>query len=91
MERRREVYWRWSCVLRYSGGLWEGGWVGGKRAIGGTEVVVWSIGGAGVIAEAVERYLYVEMEVGLLWRWWRQREQMRRRGAIALEPGCLAR
>lgn len=66
VERRREVYWRWSCVLRYSGGLWEGGWVGGKRAIGGTEVVVWSIGGAGVIAEAVERYLYAEKEEGLL-------------------------
>ena len=55
--------------MRYSGGLWEGGWVGGKRKIGGTEVVVWWIGGAGVIAEAVERVLYVEKEVGLLWRW----------------------
>lgn len=56
MERRREVYCRWSCDLRYSGGLWEGGCVGGKRAIGGAEVVVWYIGGAGTVAEAVERY-----------------------------------
>lgn len=91
MERRREVYCRWSCVLRYSGGLWEGGWVGGKRAIGGMDVVVWSIGGAGVIAEAVERCLWVEMEVGLVWRWWRQREQMRRRGGIVLEAASVVR
>ncbi len=27
VERSREVYWRWSCDLRYSGGLWDGGWV----------------------------------------------------------------
>lgn len=39
------------------GGLWEGGCVGGKRASGGEEEMVWWIGGAGVIAEAVERYL----------------------------------
>lgn len=29
VERRREVYCLWSCDLRYSGGLCEGGWVGG--------------------------------------------------------------
>ena len=26
--RRREVYWRCSWLFLYSGGLWEGGWVG---------------------------------------------------------------
>ena len=41
-----------------------------------------------MIAEAAERALYVVMEVCLLWRWWRQREQMGRRGAIALEAAC---
>lgn len=29
VERKREVYCRWSCDLRYSGGRWEGGWLGG--------------------------------------------------------------
>lgn len=29
VERRREVYWRWSWDFRNSGGRWEGGWVGG--------------------------------------------------------------
>ena len=58
VERSREVYCRWSCDLRNSGGLCDGGWVGGKRAIGGGEEIVWGGGAAGVIAEAVERYLY---------------------------------
>lgn len=40
VERSRELYCRWSCDLRSSGGLCEGGWVGGKRAIGGGEEVV---------------------------------------------------
>lgn len=39
VERRREVYCLWSCDFRYSGGLWEGGWVRGKRARGGGAVV----------------------------------------------------
>ena len=55
VERRREVYCRCSCDLRYSGGLWEGGCVGGKRAIGGGELNVWCIDAAGAIAEAVDR------------------------------------
>ena len=29
VERSKEVYCRWSCDLRYSGGRWEGGCVGG--------------------------------------------------------------
>lgn len=40
VERRREVYCLWSCDLRYSGGLCEGGWVGGERIKGGGEIVV---------------------------------------------------
>ena len=40
VERNRDVYWRWSCDLRYSGGLWEGGCAGGNRVIGGGEIIV---------------------------------------------------
>lgn len=82
VERRREVYWRWSWDLRNSGGLWEGGCVGGKRASGGEEEMVWWIGGAGVIAEAVERYLGRGMR--LLWRRFRHWVQRCRRGGMAL-------
>lgn len=46
----RDWYWRWSWDLRISGGLCDGGWLSGKRAIGGMECIVWSIGGAGVVA-----------------------------------------
>lgn len=67
VERSREVYCRWSCDLRNSGGLWDGGWVRGKRAIGGGEEIVWKGGAAGVMAEAVARYLY---DVGWCLRRW---------------------
>lgn len=52
-ERRSDVYWRWSCDLRNSGRLWDGGCVEGNRRMGGTEVVRASIEGAGVMAAAV--------------------------------------
>ena len=86
MERRSEVYCLWSCDFRNSGGLWEGGCVGGKRAIGGGEEIVWWIGGAGVVAAAVER--------GLLWNGvirslWRHFEQRRSRSGMALRVACI--
>ena len=56
VERRSEVYWRWSCDLRNSGGLCDGGWVVGYLVIGGMEVVICSIEGAGVMAW-MEAYL----------------------------------
>lgn len=68
VDRSREVYCRWSCDLRYSGGLWEGGCVGGNRVIGGGDLVIWCIDGAGAIAETVERYLYEGEELGRLLR-----------------------
>jgi hypothetical protein len=41
VDRSSDVYCRWSCDLRYSGGLWEGGCVCGNLVIGGGEVVIW--------------------------------------------------
>lgn len=50
-ERRSDWYCRCSWVLRVSGGLCEGGCVGGKRWILGAAD---AIGGAGVVAVARE-------------------------------------
>ena len=41
-----------------------------------------------MIAEVVERYLYVGSEVGLLWRRWRQREHSRNHEDIMLGDAC---
>lgn len=41
VDRSNDVYCRWSCDLRYSGGLWEGGCVCGNLVMGGGEVVIW--------------------------------------------------
>ena len=57
MDRRREVYCLCSWDLRNSGGRCDGGCVGGYRAMGGMEVVICSIEGAGVTADATEAYL----------------------------------
>ena len=57
VERRREVYWRCSWDLRYSGGRWDGGWEGGYLVRGGIEMAIWSIDGGGTIADAVDAYL----------------------------------
>lgn len=59
MERRREVYWRWSWDLRNSGGRWDGGCDGGYRVNGGIEVVICSIENAGVMAAAAVAYLHL--------------------------------
>ena len=58
MERRREVYCRWSWDLRNSGGRCEGGCEGGYRASGGGDEVICAIEGAGVIADAMDAYLH---------------------------------
>ena len=52
-ERRTDWYWRCSCDLRNSGGLYEGGWVLGWREIDGGALVICSMDGAGVVALAV--------------------------------------
>ena len=52
-ERRTDWYWRCSCDLRNSGGLYEGGWVEGWREIGRGALVICSMVGAGVVALAV--------------------------------------
>ena len=36
----RDWYWRWSWDLRTSGGLCDGGWLSGKRAIGGMKCII---------------------------------------------------
>jgi len=85
VERRREVYCRWSCDLRYSGGLCDGGWVGEWRAKGGGEMVIWSREASGVIAAAAEAYRGwsggIFRSPGSGWRHWGQN---RSRGAIMI-------
>lgn len=72
MERRREVYWRWSWDLRNSGGRWDGGWDGGKRVNGGIEVGICSIEYAGAMAATAVAYLHLckgaSREWGRRWR-----------------------
>lgn len=48
----KDAYCRRSCVLRNSGRLWDGGWVGGYLCMGGTGQLADSIDGAGVTAAA---------------------------------------
>ena len=69
MERSKEVYWRWSWDLRNSGGLCDGGWVGGKRAMGGGRPSVCDGDAAGVTAVAVARDRIEDRD----WSWdWRR-------------------
>lgn len=53
VERRREAYWRNNWDLRSSGGLCDGGWVGGKRCIGTTAGCTPERWAAGVVAVTV--------------------------------------
>jgi len=53
VERRRVAYWRRSWDFLNSGGLWEGGWEAGYRAMGGEPLVICSWEAAGVIAAVV--------------------------------------
>lgn len=53
-----EAYCRNSCDLRNSGGLWEGGWVGGYRRISTSACALWSMDGTGLIAEATAAVAY---------------------------------
>ena len=65
-ERRRDWYCRCSCDLRNSGGLCDGGCVRGYRCTGGTAVIVCSMGGAGVVAEARDACRHCQQIYGVL-------------------------
>lgn len=90
-ERRRDWYCLWSWDLRNSGGLCDGGCVGGYRDIGGTAETVCSIGGAGVVALAREACRHCQQMYGLFARGTAGRSLLgwkRTRGGIL--EGCSA-
>lgn len=53
VDRSNAAYWRRSCDLRISGGLYDGGCVRGNRAMGRIDVFICSMDGAGVVTVAI--------------------------------------